>query len=383
MILDCFSRSNDWGQPGARCPEVPLLQESLALFGGRLAEEFLECQADLIGPGGLEVLPREIENTSALRPGQAARVCQPQKSGLFQGFTGENLLSSNLVHRVVHDFGQMEPVEGNLGIGEMVIDPFDKGCGHVTGYSLDLGGGSFVGLKVLGKFFNGGSVFSGSAEHHALSLKVEEESHIPMSSPARGFVHPDSFHIREIPRRHSAFYIVMKHPPNLGVVLADEISHGQYWHFLAKSHHQRIEQQGKPGAWSCPRNRGFANGVALVAINTRDSGVQERRMLKEVQVPPAIFRSVVGLAKSPTGGTRQETPSFEINVNVQPFLRCREEDLFNLPRQLQPQSCSKKFLLSHFPPDPIFTTCTGQAIVNAQINKIFLDVLNPGSWKSA
>ena len=33
--------------------------------------------------------------------------------------------------------------------------------------------------------------------------------------------------------------------------------------------------------------------------------------------------------------------------------------------------------------NPIFTTCTGQAIVNAQINKIFLDVLNPGSWKSA
>ena len=37
----------------------------------------------------------------------------------------------------------------------------------------------------------------------------------------------------------------------------------------------------------------------------------------------------------------------------------------------------------HFALCPIFTTCTGQAIVNAQINKIFLDVLNPGSWKSA
>jgi len=48
------------------------------------------------------------------------------------------------------------------------------------------------------------------------------------------------------------------------------------------------------------------------------------------------------------------------------------------------QSQLEEFASSAAPPrNPIFTTCTGQAIVNAQINKIFLDVLNPGSWKSA
>jgi len=84
MILDRFGSLNDRLQPGVPCPEVPLFQESLSLFAVRLVEEILEYQADLIGTGSFEVLAREIENASPLRPAQAARVCQPQKSCLFQ-----------------------------------------------------------------------------------------------------------------------------------------------------------------------------------------------------------------------------------------------------------------------------------------------------------
>jgi len=219
-------------------------------------------------------------------------------------------------------------------MGEVVSDPFDEGCRHVASYSLYLGGGSFVGLKVLGKTLNGGSVFSGRAKQQALSVQIEEEGYIPMASPARGFVNPNGFYIREIPCSYSVFYIVMKHSPNPGVMLTNEISHGQYWHFLAKSHHQCLEQQGKSRTCSCPRNCCFANGMALVAINTRNSSVQERRMLKKVQMAPAILRSVVGFAKGPACGAGQETSSLEINVDVQPLLGHREENLFNLPRRI-------------------------------------------------
>ena len=72
-------------------------------------------------------------------------------------------------------------------------------------------------------------------------------------------------------------------------------------------------------------------------------------MLEEVQVAPAILGGIVSLAESLAAGAGEETARFKVEIDIQPFLGCREFDPGNLPGGNQAQGGSEQFLLSHCP----------------------------------
>jgi len=87
--------------------------------------------------------------------------------------------------------------------------------------------------------------------------------------------------------------------------------------------------------------------MAISAVNTRNPGMEVGGMLEKIHVPPAVLGGVIGITQNPAYRTGKLAPTLKIDMDVETLLDSRKENLFNLPRQFQPEGGGKKFLLVH------------------------------------
>jgi len=349
MILDRFCSADNRVEPGMCCPPIPLFQEPLPGHKTGLVKKLLERQADVVGSNSLQITSREAEEPSLLRSGQVRWIGQPQEPGLLQDYIGSNLLSPNLINSIIYDLRQMEPVEGDLCVREMTLDPLDKGPRHVAGHPANLLRRSTLRLEVADEMTDRGGVLASGRENQSFLVQIEKEGHISMAPTTGSFIHPDGLHVIKTPGFDSLPHIMPKNSPNPGVMLADLLRNSANWHLLAESHDKSLKQEGKTGPRAGPGNLDFPDGIAGFAVTSRDPSMQESCMLEEVQMSPTVLRGVVSLAETLAIGTGEETARFKVEMDIQALLGRRELDPGNLPRRNQAQGSSEEFLLSHVP----------------------------------
>src|SRR6201996_8566248 len=118
VALDGVGGLDDRRQAAMRGPEVPTLEECLAVLGCGLLIEFLERQPDLVGASGLEITQRQAVQYGALPIGQVRWIAQPDIACAGEQFVNLSLGSPLLIDRLVDDLDGMELVKGNCGFGQ-------------------------------------------------------------------------------------------------------------------------------------------------------------------------------------------------------------------------------------------------------------------------
>ena len=250
----------------------------------------------------------------------------------------EALGLANLVNGGVELRLHVIPIEGDLGLLELLKHPEEVRLAHVLADLGDLVGMAAVRAEVLGEPLNGGGVPPGGGEHAAMLIKVGEQRDVALAAAEARVVNTDALNPRESLARQGFVDVVMDDPPDPRVMLADQGGDRPDRHLLAERHRQRFEQQREPRSRARPRDLDLMHAV-LWAADPWDPGGQERLMLEEVEMPPRLLLGVVHLAVGPLALWAREPRSLrEVQDQLQPPRLTVEVDAHDAPRLLQPQS---------------------------------------------
>ena len=96
--------------------------------------DLLKDQPHPIGPRRLQLRSRQAVHPRRLGVGQIPRVLQPHVPGRLQARLRPLFLTSDLVHRRVEKFEDMEPVEGDSRLGQMRFHSGGEGRRHIAGH---------------------------------------------------------------------------------------------------------------------------------------------------------------------------------------------------------------------------------------------------------
>lgn len=144
--LDHPDEGHEWLQAGAHGPVAPALEVGLWMVNGLLVEAVeVALPAPGAGGGQLGWGPTQPDLLAYLGLGEVDFALEPEVAGSRQLGTVPGLLSARLVHRFVELGHHVAAVVGDLGPGQMLAHPGDKGLGHVAGDRHHLLGGAPVG----------------------------------------------------------------------------------------------------------------------------------------------------------------------------------------------------------------------------------------------
>jgi hypothetical protein len=247
--------------------------------------------------------------------------------------SGRLLASAHLVDGVVDELDGVELVEGDLGLGEVVIDPLDEGRTHVDADLLDAGGITVVGFEVVGELGNGVGILAIGDEEDTASIDIDEERDVVVPTPRGSFVDGDAADVAVVGPLARLLHPVMQDAPELGVVLLDEAGSGSDGHGRHQRHGKRLEQQREAGAGPGPRHRNLLD-AAVRAGDARGARVQERLMLEEVEMPPGLLHGVVRRAVGLGAvGARKAATCREVDLDVEAALLGVEGGGLDQPRR--------------------------------------------------
>ena len=241
----------------------------------------------------------------------------------------------------------MELVEGDLGLGEVVGDPLDEGGTHVDAHLLDAAGIAVVGLQIVGERFHGIGAASLGDEQHAALVDIDEQRDVVVAAPGGGLVDGDALHVGVVGSLTGLLHPVVEDTPHPGVVLTNEAGCGSDRHRRHQRHGQRFEQQREAGTRPRPRH-GDLFDAAVGARDARRSGVQERLMLEEVEMPPRLHRRVVhGAVSLGAMRTWETAASGEVDLDIEATRLGVEGAGFDHPRRDQPKSQLHQIGVAH------------------------------------
>ena len=154
-------------------------------------------------------------------------------------------------------------------------------------------------------------------EQHAALVDVDEQRDVVVAALGGGLVDGDALHVGVVGTLAGLLDPVVQDAPHPGVVLAHEAGCGGDRHRRHQRHGERLEQQREAGARPRPRH-GDLLDAAVGAGDARRSGVQERLMLEEVEMPPRLHRGVVhGAVGLGAVRTRETAAAREVDLDVE------------------------------------------------------------------
>ena len=278
--------------------------------------------------------------------GQIARVLQPVVPRLLQARRGRGLLAPNGIQGFVHQFHQVEAVEGDFCFGQVFPDALDEGWRQVAANIQDLLCLPSMLLQVLHEGSQGVAIAPHRSEKEAPQFKVHDEGDVAMPPAIRLLV--DSYRLDhgEVLLGTGLVHVVFQNPPDARVVLPHQASNGIHRHFPHEDHEQAFEHEREAGALPGPRNVHGLDAV-FVAVAARYPGRQVGRVLEEVQMPPGPFLGVVGLAWNSADRTREGRALLEVDPDVQPALAQIEVQRGYLPGGLKSECRLEKLVCVH------------------------------------
>jgi hypothetical protein len=168
-----------------------------------------------------------------------------------------------------------------------------------------------------------------------------------MAPAGRGLVEGDPGHVGMVGAVAGLFDVVMKHPPQPGIVLADQAGDRGDRHRGYHHHDQGLEQQGEAAAVACPGHRDPLD-PAPAARHPWHAGMQVGFVLEEVEMPPGHRLGVIGGTIGRAAGRAGEAAaSREIQIDVEALGRRIEAAPRHRPGRLQPQRHLKQVLVLH------------------------------------
>src|SRR5262245_45952885 len=135
--------------------------------------------------------------------------------------------------------------------------------------------------------------------------------------------------------------------PQTRVVLADQAGGSGHRHSLDESHDERFEQKREAGSRPCPRHVDEAHAT-VGTVDAGDARVQERLVLKEIEVAPGLLYRVVhravGLAAL---GTGKPATGLEVDLDIEPLLVGVELGVHHHPRRHQAECELEQIDVAH------------------------------------
>ena len=148
-------------------------------------------------------------------------------------------------------------------------------------------------------------------------------------------------------------------------MLANQAGGGGHGHGGHHRHDERLEQQGEAATFARPWHAHALHATGLTG-DARHTGVQVSLVLKEVEMPPAHFRGVIGRAVRRTAARACETRAFgKRNVDIETPRGWVEPARRNQPRRNQTQRQLQKIGVPHR--FPLRSVCHQHAAVLAAV----------------
>jgi len=191
-----------------------------------------------------------------------------------------------------------------------------------------------MGLKILLEGVHCGSVLAFCGIDYPEFIQVNKDTYIIVASSAGGFINTNIDDITEIFLLSSLFYVVLDNPPYPCIMFSYQIGKGIDRHGFGKFNDQRLKQHGKSRTRPGPRHYHLFYPMSL-AIDPGNITVDVSTVLKEVQMPPGAFYSIMDTAFDPALRTGMSAASFPGYIKVQPAFVCIKLNLINPPGVLQ------------------------------------------------
>ena len=180
---------------------------------------------------------------------------------------------------------------------------------------------------------------------------INEQADMIVAAPRRSFIRRDLPQLGQVLFLDRLPYIVVENAPQPRIVLAHPLGDVGYRHRLGQRQHIGFKQQRETRTRASPGNRDLVNSTRR-ASHPWGARMQERAMLKEVQMPPRLgFRVVDPAAFASAFRAHKPAPGWKIHVQIEPAVRDRKLAAHHLPRRRQTQGQLEKIGVSH--PFPI------------------------------
>jgi hypothetical protein len=157
---------------------------------------------------------------AALAGGQVGPVLQPQPAGLLELGPGGDLLAAHRVDGFGELGGQVEPVEGQLRVGQVLGDAGDDGRAHVRAGGAHPLGVAAVRGQVRRERLDRARVAALGREQHPPGVQIGEQTDVVLALAGGGLVHPDPPHRAEVLPSPGELDVVLGDAPQQRVVLA-------------------------------------------------------------------------------------------------------------------------------------------------------------------
>src|SRR5258706_9245043 len=145
-----------------------------------------------------------------------ALVLEPEIATSLELGAGLAFGTTDLVDGVVDELDRMELVEGDLGLGEVVVDALDEDGAHVDADFFDARWIAVVGFKVVSELGNGIGILAVGDIKHAALIDIDEEGDVVVAAPGRRFIDGDALHVSGIGALTPRLDPVMEAPPHSG-----------------------------------------------------------------------------------------------------------------------------------------------------------------------
>ena len=287
---------------------------------------------------------------SALLGGEVGLVLGPDVAGSLELRTGLHFSASDLVDRLADELHDVEPIECDLGLGEVLGDARDEGRAHVDRGLLDAAGIAAVRFDMIRKLTDRVGVAAVGDEHDAAVVDVGDERDVVLAAFCCGLVDGDAFDAREIHACDGGADVVEHDAPHALVGDLEEAGGGGDGHVHGERHGEALEQQREAGAGPCPRH-GDEAYAALGAVDARRACGEESLMLEEVEMAPGLLDRVVhGASARVALRAIEAAASLEVELDIEAPLGGVERGGRDEPRRRDAEGKLEKVSVAHGAP---------------------------------
>jgi len=234
-------------------------------------------------------------------------------------------------------------VEGDGGVGQVLLDSLDEGRRHIDGDIRTIMRIAVVLPEVLGKRRDGLRSFAFCDKEGALFYQIDKEGDIVMSFCLCCFINPYRGETGLVLLLTCRLGAVVHHSPELVIIHMDDLRHLIDRHLSYQGPIEGFKEKGKVCAIPRPRHIDLEYSV-IRAVNSGDPYRQIAGILEEVEMSPLFLRGVVGLLVFPADRTAERASPWKIGKHLYGSFVLIKRYLGDLPRGFQFQGSCKERL---------------------------------------
>jgi hypothetical protein len=256
-------------------------------------------------------------------------------------------LTTSLLDGFAQQLHHVKLVEGDRSIRKAVLASGNVCGGHVDADLINLIGIRPMLNKVPPELLDRFTLSAIGHEQDLPLVQIRKHSHVVMALAYRLVVDPDSANLRVVAPGDCLVDVVVNHTPQSRVVLTDKPGDRANRHVPRHCQDERFEQQSESASRPAPRNIHGTDSTSRT-IDSRNSSVQDRLVLKEVQMTPLSLLGVIRLATSRAAfGTSERSSTTKVDADLEMFGFSAELKRGDVPRFGKAKRESKELILFH------------------------------------